>query len=148
MKTVKNLGSGFYLLVITLLFTIAAFIMHLSTFEAFHYELDRYVISLLIIVFWCLICVIISSLFNHKESKILDILYLLAIFALTIGFIKFIIPCISPIGIYFTVNNMGDVEANAIGVPRCLITSGLFLISIITLIISSFLKKRKEEDYE
>jgi hypothetical protein len=43
---------------------------------------------------------------------------------------------------------MGDVEANAIGVPRSIVTIVLFVISIATLIASSFLPVRKENSHE
>lgn len=148
MNTFKQLKRGFYLLLVSLIFAIAAFIMNFSTFDAFHYENDRYIIALMIISFWCLLCIIITSVINHKEGKIIDVLYLIAIFAITIALVKFLIPCLSPIGIYFTVHNMGDVEANAIGVPRSIITISLFVISIATLISSSFFPVREEVSYE
>ena len=148
MNILNKLKIGFYLLLVSLIFAIAAFVMNFATFNAFHYENDRYIIALMIIAFWCLLCIIVTSVINHKEGKIVDVLYLIAIFSITIALVKFLIPCLSPIGIYFTVHNMGDVEANAIGVPRSIVTIVLFVISIATLIASSFLPVRKENSHE
>ena len=75
-----------------------------------------------------------------------DVLYIIAMFALVISAIKFITPCLSPIGIYFTVHNMGDVEANAAGVPRSIAGIVIFVLAIVCLAVAAFFKSSSDTE--
>ncbi len=138
LKSLNVPGVAIYILAGSLVFCIAAFIMYEMTFDAFHYENDKWIEALFVMTFWSYACIIIGTLISGNGAKATDALYIVAAFALTIATIKFLIPCLSPIGIYFTVHNMGDVEANAIGVPRSIVTIVLFVVSILLLVVSAF----------
>lgn len=142
----KKPGIGFYLTVGSLLFAVLAFIMYVVTFSAFHYTTDRWVTALLIIALWCEICLVVNAVLSGDKPFCMDIFYIGGIFALTVCAIKFLIPCLSPIGIYFTVNNMGDVEANALGVPRAIVCLIFFVISIVTLAVASFFNASAKQE--
>lgn len=138
MIKLKKPGIGFYLTAVSLLFAVLAFIMYGVTFSAFHYTADRWVTALLIIALWCEMCLLVNSLLSGNKPFFMDIFYIGGIFALTVCMFKFLVPCLSPMGIYFTVNNMGDVEANALGVPRAIVCLVFFVISVLSLAVSSF----------
>lgn len=142
---IKKPGVGFYLLAVSAILCIAAFVMYSLTYDALRYDSDRWVVALMIITFWCIGCLLVTSLISGNASKITDVLYWVAVMALTIATFKFLIPCLSPIGIYFTVHNMGDVEANAIGVPRSIAGIILFVLAIIVLIVSAFFSAAKKD---
>ena len=145
MIKLKKPHAGFYLLAVSFVFAVVAFIMYFLTFNAFHYSTDRWVTGLTLIAFWSILFLLISSLISGDDPFYVDIFYVIAAFCLTIATIKFLIPCLSPIGIYFTVHNMGDVEANAIGVPRSIVCVVFFVLSIICLLVSAFFKSTVKE---
>lgn len=131
-------GVGFYIALGSLVFTIVAFILYGMTFDAFHYDPDKWVTALLVIAIWCFVCIFAGVIFSGNNANWTGIMYYVAAFALTLALIKFLTPCLSPIGIYFTVHNMGDVEANAVGVPRSIVTIVMFVLAIVSLIVSAF----------
>ena len=141
----KKLGAGFYGLVVSLVCAIVAFIMYFLTFNAFHYSADRWVTALTVIALWAIAFLLINAIVSDDTPFYVDIFYVIAVFTLTLAMIMFLLPCLSPIGIYFTVHNMGDVEANAIGVPRSIVCIVFFAISIIGLLVSAFLKLTGKE---
>ena len=130
---------GFYFLAIAFIFTIVAFVYYFLTYKAFGYSQNRWIIALMVIVFWSFNCLLVSSLLSDGRPFWMDIFYVFAVFGLALSTILFLIPCLSPIGIYFTVGNMGDVEANAIGVPRCIKGIIFYVLAIVFVIISAFL---------
>lgn len=146
MIKIAKLRAGFYILAAALLLSIAAFVVYNLTFDAFHYVTDRWIVALMIIVIWSIVCLLISSLFMGDKPLYIDALYIIAMFALVIAFIKFLTPCLSPIGIYFTVHNMGDVEANAIGVPRSIVGIVIYVLAIICLVVGAFFGRSKNEE--
>lgn len=131
------------LIVLSLVGSIYAFIMHNLTFDAFNYNVDYWVIALTIIAVWSIIMLLVQRIWFKDTVLLFDIFYLIAAFSLFLGALLFLKPCLSPIGIYFTVNNMGDVEANALGVPRCISTMIGYGASLLCLIVASFLGKKK-----
>lgn len=135
---IRKPGAGFYLLSVSLLLSIAAFIMYSLTYDALGYASDKWVIASMVIAFWCFGCLLLMALLSANAPKITDVFYWVAVIALTLATFKFLIPCLSPIGIYFTVHNMGDVEANAIGVPRSIVGIILFVLAIVVLIVAAF----------
>ena len=148
MIKIKQPRAGFILLAVTLHFVVASFIMYSATFNALRLLSDKWVIALMIIAIWSIVALLVNSLISGDRPLFADALYIIAMFALVIAFIKFLTPCLSPIGIYFTVHNMGDVEANAIGVPRSIAGIVLFVLTFILLIVSAFFMRTKKEYVE
>lgn len=138
---------GFYLLAGSLVLSIVAFVYYSLTYSAFGYSQNRWVIAMTVISFWSFLCLLGYSLFGDGKAIWMDIFYLIIAFGLTISTVLFLTPCLSPIGIYFTVGNMGDVEANAIGVPRCITGVVFYVLAILSVIAAAFFRrtaKRKE----
>ena len=148
MLKLNKIKSGFITMLISLTFSIAAFIMFLSTYQVFRYEINRWTFSCIIIAMWLMIFLLINSLIKGDKPFWTSALNMVIVFLLTYSFLEFINPCLSPIGIYFTVHNMGDTATNAIGVPRSLICAGCYLISIIMSIVSSFLTFSSKKEVE
>ena len=142
---IKAPRAGFILLAMALHLAVAAFIVYAMTFDAFHYVPDNWVIALMIIVIWSIAALLISSFFMGDKPLFVDALYIVIIFALVTATVKFVTPCLSPIGIYFTVHNMGDVEANEIGVPRSIAGIVIFVLTILLVLISAFFLRTKKE---
>lgn len=145
MIKLKKPNAGFYLLAVSFVLSIVAFIMYILTFDAFHYTLDRWVTSLTVVAFWAFVFLLVHALISGDKPFYVDIFYVIAAFTLTLAAIMFLIPCLSPIGIYFTVHNMGDVEANAIGVPRSLVCIVFFIFSVVGVLVSTFLNLSGKE---
>ncbi len=145
MIKIKAPRAGFYILAAALVLSIVAFIMYSATFDAFHFVSEKWVIALMIIAIWSITCLLINSLLMGNRPMFVDVLYIIAVFALVIAAIKFITPCLSPIGIYFTVHNMGDVEANAIGVPRSIAGIIIFVLAIVCVVVGAFFGTSKRE---
>ncbi len=148
MKTlkVKKPAVGFYLLAAALAVIIAAFIVSVDTFRVFHYDLDKWVVALNVIILWTLVCILANSFFLGDKFLPSVFFYGIALFCTVIALFKLLIPCLSPIGIYFTVHNMGDVEANALGVPRCIAGVALYVVAIVLLTTSAFMRVSKGGD--
>lgn len=134
---------SFWVVCFSFVALIAAFVMHFLTFSALHYQTDRWVIALSIIALWSEAMLLFEKI-SGKKFFAFDIFLPVAVIAATLALFKFLIPCLSPIGIYFTVHNMGDVEANAIGVPRSIACIVLYVLSIIAIVPPSFESRLKE----
>ncbi len=141
--TVKRPRAGFYITAAALVTAVVAFIMYFLTFDAFHYVTDRLVTALMILTIWSLVCLIVCGLLFGDEPFYIDVLRVAAVFCMTLATLKFLLPCLSPIGIYFTVHNMGDVEANAIGVPRSIVCVVFCVITVILMTVSAFFSAAK-----
>lgn len=146
---IKIPGIGFVLLFISLIFTLIGFGLYFRTFSIFHYLESRITIAGTIIALWGTVFLLINSLFSKDNPIYLNVLYLTNVFALAFAFAYFLIPCLSPIGIFFTVN-MGDMETYALGVPRCIAGCVFYVLALLSNILASFfspsfnLKHRKK----
>lgn len=143
MMNFRKISVGTYLLFVAFLLLSAAFVMHFLTFSAFNYQADKWVIALSAIALWSVAFLLFERLFGYRFFAA-DVFFPIAAFATVLALLKFLIPCLSPIGIYFTVHNMGDVEANAIGVPRSIVTIVLYLVGAVLLLVSAFLNRSKD----
>ena len=134
---IPYVGFGAYLIALGLL--IAAYILSISTFKVFEYDVDRFVIILPILAAWIIIVQLTMSYIDKEKpvwTNIIEIAYcVLVLFALS----KTLIPFLTNIATYFTVA-MGDMETFAIGVPRCITACVLFAVSCIFFIVGSFFK--------
>ncbi len=152
MLKIKRAGVGFYLLILSFVFGILGFIWYMSTYSVFRYSEDRLSITLTLISLWFIAFLIGDTLFTGKNPTFSKMFYGIAIFMMTYSLIRLLTPCLSPIGIYFTVGNMGDVETNKIAVPKCILGTIFFAISIVTLLVAGILgttrKEKKSEESE
>lgn len=142
---IKKPSLGFWLLTAALILAIVAFALYFATYSALGYSQDYWVIAMMVIAFWGFACLLVNGLLMGNKPFFMDVFYAIAVFALVFATIKFITPCLSPIGIYFTVHNMGDVEANAIGVPRAIAGVVFYVLSVVCVIVASFVNLFKKE---
>ncbi len=143
----KKPSAGFYVLASGFVLAIVAFILSFATYDAFGYRRNLWVIAMMILSLWSMLCLLCNALLAGDRPAFMDVFYLIAAFGLGISALLFFTPCLSPIGIYFTVHNMGDVEANAVGVPRAIACIVIFVLAVICVIAASFMRlsaKRKE----
>ena len=145
MLKLKKPSIGWILLIIAFISSIVSLILFISTYNVFKYELNRWAFTCLILSIWGIGFLLVNGLIKGEYPFWQGVIYPLLAFLLTFSLIEFINPCLSPIGIYFTVHNMGDTATNDIGVPRSLITCAFYGISIISVLIASFMKPKKEE---
>lgn len=145
---IKKPSFGFWLITAGLQLSIVAFVLYFMTYKALGYSQDYWVIAMMVIALWSFACLLVNGLFAGNKPFFMDFFYILATFSLVIATIKFITPCLSPIGIYFTVHNMGDVEANAIGVPRAIAGVVFYLLAIVCVRVASFvnLSRRRADN--
>lgn len=146
MKITKP-SVGFWLMLVGFVFSIVAFVLYFTAYAAFKYESNLWVIALSVIGLWGLACLLVNGLLAGNKPFFMDIFYIIAVFCLVLAMILFLSDCLSPIGIYFTVHNMGDVEANAAGVPRCIAGVAFYAVASLLVIVSGFigLMSRKGE---
>lgn len=142
---IKKPSIGFWFVSAGLALSIVAFALYFSTYKALGYNQDYWVIAMMVIALWGFGCLIVNGLLAGNKPFFMDIFYALVAFALVFATIKFITPCLSPIGIYFTVHNMGDVEANAIGVPRAIAGAVFYVLSVVCVVVASFVNFFKKE---
>ena len=142
---IKKPSIGFWLVTASFLLSIVAFVLYFMTYSALGYNQEYWVIAMMIFAFWSFACLLVNGILVGNKPFFMDVFYALATFALVFATIKFITPCLSPIGIYFTVHNMGDVEANAIGVPRAIAGVVLYLLAIVCVVVASFMNLSKKE---
>ena len=147
MKTKRIPFVGFYLYVVSFIVLLVAFIISLSTFKAFNQTPDRFVVIFPIFAMWIILIEIAMSFVDKHKPVWFNAIDLLFCFFVLFAFGKLLIPFLTPIGIYYTVN-MGDLETYAIVVPRCITGCVLFVVSALLFVAGSFFKivKIKEEE--
>ena len=136
---IKIPGIGFILLFLSLIFTFVGFILYFRTFSIFHYLESRVTIATTIIAILGTLFLLVNSLISEDKPYHLNVLYIINVVALLFAFAYFLIPCLSPIGIYFTVN-MGDMETYALGVPRCIAGCVFYVLATVFNVVASFFK--------
>lgn len=129
---------GFFLMALTLILTFVAFIMSFRVYNIFGYAINRWAVFLTFAALWFTAFLIVNALFVGERPFWVSLLYVAVCVALTFAAILFVQPCLAPMGIYFTVGNMGDVEANAAGVPRTIVTVVLYVVALLLMVVSAF----------
>lgn len=142
----RRLTVGFYTTVLALILLIAGAFIALRAYDVFSYKLDRWAVVLFVVGAWATVFLLLNTLLRGERPFGLTVLLTgTAIFSLVLALCLFIKPCLSPIGIYFTVHNMGDVETNAVGVPLSIVAAAVFLGAIVLLLLSSFGRLEKDK---
>ncbi|MCH5157128.1 MAG: hypothetical protein J1G02_04555 [Clostridiales bacterium] len=129
---------GLSILSVSWICTLVAFIMSFKVYKIFGYATNRWAVFLSFAALWLITFLMVNSLFAGEKPFWADLLYVAVCVALTFAAILFIQPCLAPMGIYFTVGNMGDVEANAAGVPRAIATVALYIVALLGMLIAAF----------
>ena len=135
---IKKPFVGFFLMAVTLVLTLVAFIMSFKVYRIFGYALNRWAVFLSFAALWFTAFLIVNALLVGEKPFWASLIYVAVCVALTFAAILFIQPCLAPMGIYFTVGNMGDVEANAAGVPRTIVTVALYVVALLCMVASAF----------
>lgn len=134
----KSLHVGFFFTLLSLILSIVALVLFVITYNIFGYNLNRWVFLMTFMSIWLMGFVTVNTIFNGEQPFWVSYLYVIVTTLLVFSLVQFINPCLSPIGVYFTVN-MGDVETNALGVPRAIATAVFYVLAIIFNLIASFL---------
>ncbi|MBE7086977.1 MAG: hypothetical protein E7369_01595 [Clostridiales bacterium] len=134
----KRLNVGFYFTLLSLIVSVAALVLFIITYNIFGYNFNRMVFFMTFLSIWLMGFITVNTIFMGEKPFWVSYLYVLITVLLVFSFVQFLNPCLSPIGIYFTVHNMGDVETNALGVPRSIATGVLYLIAIVCNLVASF----------
>lgn len=143
MLKMKMPRTGFYLLVASVVLSIVGFSLFFGAFDALSFADDKWVIALNVIAFWCLAFLMVNSIFAGDEPTWTGVFYIIAVVTLLVAMARFLMACLSPIAIYFTVN-MGNMEAYAIGVPRCIAGVACYFIAVVCITVSAFFSPTKE----
>lgn len=141
---IKKCRAGVYLLLLAVVAAAIGFASFLTAYDIFGYKTERWGISMTAMGLWLSAFMVFNAFYGGNKPKWTWALYVFVTFFFTLSMIRFLTPCLSPIGIYFTVNNMGDVKANALGVPKAIIGAVFYLVAIISVIASSFFKTVKD----
>lgn len=138
-------GAGTILLLASLVLLCVGFGFYFACFDALGYQQDRFVIAFSIIAMWIILALIVTDYIDAERPIYVTAVGLFYCFLVLFAFSRVLIPCLSPIGILFTVN-MGDKEAFALGVPRCFASCGCYALSALTFLLSYFFRgfQRKE----
>lgn len=141
----KRLNVGFYITLLSFISAVVSLIMFMATYSVFKYSFNRWVFFMTFLSIWAMGFMLVNTFLVGDKPFWVSYVYVLISVMLVLSLVKFINPCLSPIGIYFTVHNMGDVETNAIGVPYSLVTAGFYLVAIISNLVASFLPSVKKD---
>ena len=144
LKKFSSLRAGFYLFIVAIIALAIGFASFLQAYEVFGYQTERWGISLTALSLWLMAFMIFNAFYGGNNPKWTWVIYAVITLFLIIAMIEFLTPCLSPMGIYFTVNNMGDVEANAIGVPKAIVGIVFYIISVLSIAVASFMKTVKD----
>ena len=143
LTVVKGLRPAIYLQVVALIMVIIAYGNYFHTMSAFMFPVDRWVMVMSVSAIILLSFSIINSLLMAEQFGSIFVTCAMVVM-LILSVCLYLTPCLSPIGIYFTVGNMGNVEANAVGVPSVIRGVIFYMIGIIALIVSAFFPAVKE----
>lgn len=143
MLNIKMPRTGFCLLVASVILSIVGFTLYFGAFDALSFSNDKWVIALNVIAFWSLAFLIVNSIFAGDKPAWTGVFYIIAVVTLLVATARFLMACLSPIAIYFTVN-MGNMEAYAIGVPRCIAGVACYFVAVVCITVSAFFAPTKE----
>lgn len=127
--TVKKPSVGLYLTFAVLALAVAALILYIRVYGIFAYSFNRWVFFMTFAACWLLSFYAVNSVLAGDNPVWASCVPVIVPFLLLLSGLLFISPCLSPIGIYFTVHNMGDVATMEAGVPPAIVTAGLYVLS-------------------
>ncbi len=143
LAVVKGLRPAVYLQFGALIMVVIGYANYFHTMSAFSFPVDRWVMLLSISAIVLLVFSIINSVLMADQFGSVFLICAVVVM-LILAVCLYLSPCLSPIGIYFTVGNMGNVEANAVGVPSVIRGVIFYMIGIIAIIVSAFFPTVKE----
>lgn len=137
LRLVKSLRPALFLLIAALVLSIVGFVNYFHTMSAFDYPVDRWVIVLTGFAFALIAFQIVNALLMGDQFG--NVFPLCAsIVLLILAAVAYVSPCLSNIGIYFTVGNMSNVETNAVGVPSVIRGMIFYVVAGVCLIVGAF----------
>lgn len=135
---IKMPHAGFFLTLAAFVLTIVAFSLSLNVYAMLGYRLNRWVVFLTVGALWLMLFFLCNGLFMGDRPFWVAPLYAVVGLFLTFAALLFIQPCMTPIGIYFTVGNMGDAATNAVAVPRAITAVALYVAALVLFIVAAF----------
>lgn len=127
--TLKKPGAGFYLCAVALALSLAALVLFIRVYGIFGYTFNRWVFFMNFAACWLLAFYAVNTVLAGDSPFWASYLLVAVPFLLLLAGLAFIQPCLSPIGIYFTVHNMGDVATMEAGVPPSIAAAALYVLA-------------------
>ena len=131
-------GLGFGAAALAFVCVLVAFILYFPTYSAGGYAQSRWTIMCCVLSMWLLLLLIANGLFFGEKPAWASVIYAAAAFLITYGALRFIQPCLTQIGIYFTVN-MGDIEMNRAVTYYSITAEVFYVLGAVFTIVSAFL---------
>ena len=138
MKKFRIPFVGFGLYLISLIVLIVGYILSINSFKAFSIGVDRFVIILPIFAIIIVVLQLVMSLVDANKPSWFNILNLAYVILIVFTFAKVIIPFLTPIGIYFSGVNMGDIATYQIVVPMSIASCVILVVSALIYIVGCF----------
>lgn len=145
MLKIKKPGLAFVFVCLSLVFSIVALALFLSTYSVGGYTLSRGAVTCSVLSIWLLIMLMGNVLLRGDKPVWTGIVYALAVFLLIYGLMQFIQPCLTPIGFVFGAGdlNMGDTALNKIVANRSIVTAVFYVLAAVCTVAAAFISADK-----
>lgn len=142
MKFRNEISVNLILNAVALVCTIASLVMFLFTYKVAVFTLNRWTLSCTVFAMWLIVFLIANSVFRGDRPFWTIFAYILVVFLMTYGMLRFLQPCITPIGFAFGASdlNMGDTALNRVVAYMSVATTVLYLVAIVCTVVAAFFK--------
>lgn len=143
---IKLPGIGFYFSAAALVFSVAGMCLFLVTYNVGGYTLSRWALTCSVLAVWLLLFITVNMFIKGDKPFWCSLLFVLAVFLLTYGLLKFIQPCLTPIGFVFGASdlNMGDTALNKVVAYYSVATAAFYVLSVLSILAAAFLPETKK----
>lgn len=145
MLKIKKPGFAFAFICLAFVFSVIALALFISTYSVGGYTLSRWALTCSILSTWLLFLLAGNMLFRGDKPAWTGIIYALAVFLLIYGFMRFIQPCLTPIGFVFGAGdlNMGDTALNKVVAGYSIVTAVFYVLAALFTVIAAFMSADK-----
>ena len=143
LRVILSLRPAFYLAIVALVLVAVGLSLHVKSYNALGYVLNRFTILYSVTTIALMAFVIVNSVVagNNKFSSVF-IFAGGAVFSLFAGLLH-IRRTRANIGVYFTAN-IGNAEANAAGVPPAIAGAVMYVIASVVIVAAAFFRPVKD----
>ncbi len=146
MVKIKKPALGFVFVCISLVFAVTALALFITTYNVGGYTLSRWALACTVIAIWLLLCLAVNMALFGDKPVWSGLVYAATVFLLIYGLMRFIQPCLTPIGFILGAGdlNMGDTALNKIVAERSIITAVFYVLSVIAAVAASFMSAERK----
>lgn len=147
----KRIGAAFPVGVFALVVAVAALVMYFVTYRIGSYTINRWALICTALGIWFVAFLCLNMVIKGDKPAWCSIFYVLAVFLLTYGLLRFLQPCLTPIGFAFGASdlNMGDTQLNKTVAYFSVATAALYIVSVFCIILAAFLPaERKVKEFQ